>query len=212
MTTTAVRVEHPSAVKGRARAYWLAGHTARLGLKLACLAALAWAASRPALTDLPGAYVLLALGAVLAGWWAVQRFRWLAWAEVPGAWRIYKSAEEAAASAPDWRADRWFSVLHSAVTVAGGLYIAHLPGDAPRAVVGLLGGGMAALFGGRLCSDLASGSFRFGRAAIIGWLVAAAPAITWAIAGDSGWARQGMVIALPMVLIWGLLRYVRIGR
>lgn len=86
-----------------------------------------------------------------------------------------------------------------------GLYIAQLSGQAPRAVVGLLGGGMVILFSARLGQALADGSFERNRASIVDWLVAAAPGFTWAGVGDG--AQYGMLVTLILFVIGGLLRY-----
>lgn len=204
------RVQHPVAVGGRARALWAASQAIRLGLDVAVLAALGYLVTLPA-RGASGTYpsdaVLIGGFLLLSGaFFLARRVRWLAWAEVPGAWRAYSSLAQMHASTPDRRPDLVAGVLHALVWSAGGLYLAALPGQAPAVMVGFFGGVMSAHAATTLGAETAAKSLDRTRAGLVSWMCTIAPAFVWSAVGDHRLQLVGGVVGLTIVLLSILMR------
>lgn len=199
------RVAHPVTVGGRARGLWVASRVLGLSVDVAMMAALGYLLTLP-VGAAPSAYpsypvLVVGLLALLGAYLVARRLRWLAWAEVPGAWRTYRSVDQARAAAPDRRLDLGADVVHALVWSVGGVFLAHLPGQAPALAVGFFGGAMTAHAALSFGGAVATRSLDRTPATLLTWVSTITPALVWSAVGDHRLQLLGGAVALVVVLM-----------
>lgn len=200
------RIPHPISSPGPARRYWLTSKAARLVADLAVLACMAWLIGLAPAAGLRDALAVLA--ATYLSLWLAGRAGWLAWTEVPGAWRSYRTAAERDAAAPPRAPDLIADALRATVITVGGVLLATLPsgtspfelggpGEAGPVVIGVMGGAVLAGAVADLVRTFAARHADRGDMARLG--IAFAPAIAWLLVGDPVAVRLGITLGVIVV-------------
>lgn len=141
-------IKHPTRHGGTATAYFLLGHLLRLSATI-LVAAVLYRATRNPDTLLSGGTLALLAIIWFTGPLAARSTR-LAWAEVPGAYRVWvapSSTDENHRTVTAW--DYAFRALHSTAIAAVGAWLITrdgLPLSGRVATVGLIGGGLMVFF------------------------------------------------------------------
>lgn len=200
-------VRHPFSLGGKARLLWLGTQLSRdissiLTILLIGAVARWWTeeTAGTAGTPLPEAILWTGVAATLILGWAAPRYlHWLAWAEVPGAYRTFTWRDEHQ-TPPTYLPEHLALTLNTAIWVGGGIWLSTF---APT-LVGLLGGCFLARFvydlGGsiyrRICGEekwTRMGAFRLA--------VLSTVPLAWTLLGDGLWTAYTFWLFLMFFII-----------